>query len=90
LLLGAALDPRGGVTNTKLVSSIDAVARSPLVTISGDTLLVDAARPLSDTHISLAVVCDYDGVMVGVVTKTDLVQRIGRCGETPARRQSLT
>ena len=66
--------------NTKLVSSIDAVARSRLMTISGDALLVDAARLLSDTHISLAVVCNYDGVMVGVVTKTDLVQQIGRCG----------
>jgi len=42
--------------NTKLVSSIDAVARSRLVTISADALLVDAAKALSDTQISLIVV----------------------------------
>jgi CBS domain-containing protein len=68
--------------NTKLVSSIDAVARSRLVTITDDALLVDAARLLSDTHISLVVVCDHDGAMVGVITKTNIVQQIGRCGES--------
>jgi CBS domain-containing protein len=68
--------------NTKLVSSIDTVARSRLVTISCDALLVDAAKLLSATQISLVVVCDYDGVMVGIITKTNLVQEIGRCGES--------
>jgi CBS domain-containing protein len=66
--------------NTKLVSSIEAVARSRLVTISGNALLLDAAKLLSDTQISLVVVCNHDGPMVGVITKTDLVQQIGRCG----------
>ena len=64
--------------NTKLVSSIDALARSRLVTISADALLVDVAKLLSDTHISLVVVCDSHGVMVGVITKTNIVQQIGR------------
>jgi len=41
---------------------------------------VDAAKLLSDTQISLVVVCDYDGAMVGVITKTNIVQQIGRCG----------
>jgi CBS domain-containing protein len=68
--------------NTKLVSSIDAVARSRLATIGCDALLVDAAKLLSATQISLVVVCDYDGVMVGVITKTNLVQEVGRCGES--------
>ena len=63
--------------NTKLVSSIDAVARSRLVTISADALLVDVAKLLSDTQISLVVVCDFDGAMVGVITKTNIVQQIG-------------
>ena len=66
--------------NTKLVSSIDAVARSRLVTIRADALLVDVAKLLSDTQISLVVVCDSDGAMVGVITKTNIVQQIGRCG----------
>ena len=67
--------------DTKLVSSIDAVAGSRLVTIGADALLVDAAKLLSDTHISL-VVCDADGAMVGVITKTDIVQKLGRCEES--------
>ena len=68
--------------NTKLVSSIDAVTRSRLVTIDGDALLVDAAKLLSDRHISLVVVCNSDGAMVGVITKTNIVQQIARCGES--------
>ena len=66
--------------NTKLVSSIDAVAHSRLVTISVDALLVDVAKLLSDTQVSLVVVCDSEGAMVGVITKTNIVQQIGRCG----------
>ena len=68
--------------DTKPVSSIDAVARSRLITISADALLVDAAKLLSDTQISLLVVCNSDGAMVGVLTKTDIVREIGRCGES--------
>ena len=68
--------------NTKLVSSIDAVTRSRLITISANALLVDAAKLLSDTQISLIVVCNTDGAMVGVITKTDIVREIGRCGES--------
>ena len=68
--------------NTKLVSSIDALARSRLVTISADALLVDVAKLLSDTHLSLVVVCDFDGAMVGVITKTNIVQQIGHCPES--------
>lgn len=68
--------------DTKLVSSIDAVAGSRLMTIGADALLVDAAKLLSDTRISLVVVCDADGAMVGVITKTDIVQELGRCGES--------
>ena len=64
-----------------LVKRIDALARSRLVTISADALLVDAARLLSDTHISLVVVCDSHGVMVGVITKTNIVQQIARSCE---------
>lgn len=66
----------------KLVSSIDAVARSRLLTINVDALLVDVAKLLSDTQISLVVVCDSDGAMVGVITKTNIVQQFGRCGES--------
>ena len=61
-----------------LVNRIDALARSRLVTITGDALLVEAANLLSDTRISLVIVCDSVGVMVGVITKTNIVQQIAR------------
>ena len=65
--------------NTKLVNSIEAATRSRLVVVREGTLLREVARLLSDTQISLIVVCDAVGAMVGVVTKTDIVQRIGHC-----------
>ena len=34
---------------------------------------------LSSTQISLVVVCDQAGSMVGVVTKTNIVRQIGHC-----------
>jgi CBS domain-containing protein len=65
--------------NTKLVSSIEAATRSRLVVVREGTLLLEVARLLSDTQISLIVVCDEVGAMVGVITKTDIVQRVGHC-----------
>ena len=63
--------------NTKLVSSIEAATRSRLRTVAVDALLPEVARLLSNTQISLVVVCDQAGAMVGVVTKTDIVRQIG-------------
>ncbi len=65
--------------NTKLVSSIGLVSNARLRTISPQASLVDAAILLSLTQISLVVVCVADGSMVGVITKTDIVCRIGQC-----------
>ena len=67
---------------TQRVSHMDAIARSRLVTVAVDTSLLEAARYLSDTHISLVVVCNADGVMVGVITKTDIVKNLGDCVES--------
>lgn len=65
--------------NTKLVSSIEGATRSRLAVVGDDTLLLEVARLLSDTQISLVVVCDAAGVMVGVITKTNIVRQIGLC-----------
>ena len=65
--------------NTKLVSGIEAVSRSRLATVGPNTLVSDVAKLLSDTQISLVVVCDPDGAMAGIITKTNIVQRIGHC-----------
>lgn len=67
--------------NSILVSQIDDVVRSRLLTIGADALLVDVASQLSETHIGLVVVCDSQGGMVGIITKTNIVQQIGRSCE---------
>ena len=59
-----------------LVERILPVALRLLVTIQSDAALVDVAKLLSNTHISLVVVCGADGAMVGVITKTDVVRQV--------------
>lgn len=55
------------------------VAKPRLVTVGTDALLLAAARLLSDRQHNLVVVCDDAGKMAGVITKTDIVSRIGDC-----------
>ena len=62
-----------------LVERILPVALQRLVTVQADALLTDAAARLCETHRALLVVCDPDGVMAGVITKTDVVRQIVRC-----------
>jgi cellobiose phosphorylase/CBS domain-containing protein len=54
-------------------------ARARLVTIAGDVSLLEAARLLR-AGTDLVVVCGPAGVVVGVITKTDVVARISECG----------
>ena len=61
-----------------LVEALMPTARRRLTTIKADASLIDAAKLLSDTQISLVVVCAADGSMAGVITKTDVVRQIAR------------
>lgn len=61
------------------VESILPVAQQRMITVQADASLVDAANLLSDTHRALLVVCNGDGTMVGVITKTDVVRQVARC-----------
>ena len=61
------------------MSSIDAATRSRLAVVGDSALLLEVARLLFDTQISLVVVCNAAGVMVGVITKTNIVRQIGYC-----------
>lgn len=61
------------------VDRVLAVARTRLVTIPDNGLLKDAAQLLNNRHVNLVVACNAEGRMVGVVSKTDVVRRIGRC-----------
>jgi CBS domain-containing protein len=62
-----------------LVERVLPIALQRLITIRDDALLTEAAKRLSGTHISLVVVCNPSGVMVGVITKTDVVRQIAHC-----------
>lgn len=59
------------------VDGIDAVARSRLVTVTADSLLVEVAALLSNAQISVVVVCDAAGAPLGTITETVLVRRLG-------------
>ncbi|MBK6568885.1 MAG: CBS domain-containing protein [Burkholderiales bacterium] len=54
------------------------LSRARLVTISDKAPLHEAARLLC-AGIDLVIVCGESGAMVGVITKTDVVARIGEC-----------
>lgn len=54
-------------------------ARDRLVTVSDKAQLTEAAARLGDGRTNLVVVCDDAGLMSGVVSKTDIVSRIGYC-----------
>ena len=59
------------------------IAIQRLITIRDDALVTDAAKLLSSTHKSLVVVCNPDGVMVGVIDKTDVVRQMAHCQGVP-------
>lgn len=55
-------------------------ARERLATIGAAASVTDAAEVTSRLHADLVVICNETGSMVGVITKTDIVSQIGRCG----------
>ncbi|HUH61067.1 MAG TPA: CBS domain-containing protein [Candidimonas sp.] len=61
------------------IQTILPLAGKRLVTISGDSPLVEAARLLSEMNANLVVVRSHDCRMLGVVTKTDVVKQISHC-----------
>lgn len=54
-------------------------ARERLATIDAGAPLREAADLMARPHIDLVVVCDQDGRMLGVLTKTDVVGQIRQC-----------
>ena len=59
------------------VSSMAAVARSRLLTVLPNSLLVEVAVLLSSSQINVVVVCDAAGSPLGTITETVLVRRLG-------------
>lgn len=54
-------------------------ARERLATIGANAPVIEAADLMARPHTDLVVVCDDEGSMVGVITKTDIVKRIRQC-----------
>ncbi len=65
--------------DTLLVGSIDAVTRRRLVTVRADASVAQVAKLLSETPVSLVVVCDAHQAMAGIITKTDIVRKVCDC-----------
>jgi len=71
----AAAEFRAGAP--ALVSSMEAVTRARLFTVGVDVPLAKVAALLARSQISMVVVCNTAGVMVGVITETILVKQLG-------------
>jgi CBS domain-containing protein len=66
-----------GAAAPVLVGSIEAVARSRLLTVLAGTRLIEVAAQLSGTQISVVVVCDEAGAAIGTITETLLIRHLG-------------
>lgn len=60
------------------VEELLAEARERLVTIVDDALLIEAAK-LLQAKTELVIVCNSEGRLIGVITKTDVVKQISDC-----------
>lgn len=60
------------------VQELSRAARERLVTIAEDSKLIEAAKLLT-SGTDIVVVCDGEGALQGVVTKTDVVKQISVC-----------
>ena len=72
--------------NKMLVRGLAAQTRSRLATAQAEALVLDVAKLLSTTHRSLVVVCDPLQRMVGIITKTNVVEQIGTCEAHACRK----
>lgn len=57
-----------------LVKHILEAARKRLAVLDREAPLFDAAQILANLHTPLAVVCDSDGIVVGVISPSDIVK----------------
>lgn len=64
--------------------------QEPLEVIHEGAALVEAAARLRGPHANLVVVCDRDGAIRGVVTKTDLVDRMSECAGASCTRSAAS
>ena len=63
---------------------VDEITR-PLAKLGEDARLVEAAKGLHGPDSRLVVVCSDDGRITGVISKTDVVDRISNCAGASCR-----
>ena len=63
-----------------LVKHILEPARARLVVLSEKALVPDAAQILVNPNTPLVVVCDQEGIAVGVISRTDIIKLLARAG----------
>jgi CBS domain-containing protein len=78
--MGSTGDESEVGVRTMIVKNILPRAFERLAIIEAEAPVREAAALMSKPHTDLVVVCEQ-GNMVGVLTKTDIVSQIGRCGE---------
>ncbi len=64
------------------VERILPAGRKQLITIRDEAPLMDAAKHLREPDADLVVVCNADELMVGVISKTDVVRQISQRRES--------
>jgi CBS domain-containing protein len=60
------------------IDTLHPVISARLVTIATDATVRTAASAFSSPHVGLLVVCDENGTIAGVVSKSDLVRHLTR------------
>ena len=58
-------------------------ARRRLAVLNRDASIIDASRILANANTPLAVVCDAQGVAVGVLSRMDVVKVFSRAEDSP-------
>ena len=54
-------------------------AHEHLATVGDDAPVIQAAKLLGSAHINLVIVCNSEGVMVGVLSRRDVARQVSHC-----------
>ena len=61
------------------VESLLPAAHEHLATVRDDAPVIKAAKLLGGAHINLVIVCNSEGVMVGVLSRRDVARQVSHC-----------
>ena len=62
-----------------LVEILLPAAREHLATVGDDASVIQAAKLLGGAHVNLVVVCNSEGVMIGVLSRRDVARQVSHC-----------